>query len=234
MDSTIVAMDVAEARRRAERIRLLTTSIAENVAKVRDLVHEAKASQDHLALGYASWTAYLADLFGDEPLRLTRDVRRELVAELAEQGMSTRAIAPIVGASQKTVDRDVRESNDSPAPVAEVEPVAERWLDVGDGLHLNAATGEARFDAPTVTQVTETHTVKTVTGLDGKTYERKASAERRSSIVDDSRNAGWQLRKAVERIQRIAQDDRYGKNKVEVMAALQPHLDFASEVFTDL
>ena len=31
--------------------------------------------------------------------------------------MSARAIAPIVGASQKTVDRDVRESNDSPAPL---------------------------------------------------------------------------------------------------------------------
>lgn len=36
---------------------------------------------------------------------------------LANEGMSTRAIAPIVGASQKTVDRDIRgESFDSPAP----------------------------------------------------------------------------------------------------------------------
>jgi hypothetical protein len=37
-------------------------------------------------------------------------------ARLAGMGMSTRAIAPVVGASQKTVDRDLRESDDSPEP----------------------------------------------------------------------------------------------------------------------
>lgn len=55
-------------------------------------------------------------------MRLARDERRDMVRMLADEGMSTRAIAPIVGASQKTVDRDIRdsptESNDSDEPRA--------------------------------------------------------------------------------------------------------------------
>jgi len=49
----------------------------------------------------------MADVFADAPLRLERDARQELVAELASQGMSTRAIAPIVGVSNKTVHEDI-------------------------------------------------------------------------------------------------------------------------------
>lgn len=52
----------------------------------------------------------------DTPLmRLTRDQRQELVSELADQGMSTRAIAPIVGASVATVKRDVAPGSNEPS-----------------------------------------------------------------------------------------------------------------------
>ena len=44
----------------------------------------AKAGNAHLALGYKSWTAYLSDGLSDEPLRLARDERRELVGRLAD------------------------------------------------------------------------------------------------------------------------------------------------------
>ncbi len=44
--------------------------------------------------------------------------RRDLVAWLSGQGMSTRAIAPIVGVSKDTVHRDIAGvSNETPAPV---------------------------------------------------------------------------------------------------------------------
>ncbi len=228
---------VAAARRRAERIRLLTQTVSENVEKLRELVHEAKAADDHLALGYASWTAYLSDLFGDEPLRLTRDVRRELVAELAEQGMSARAIAPIVGVDRKTVDRDIAGGSYVPPAAAPAEfdplpplaPRADDWVE--PGIIVNPTTGEVV--EPTVIEHTVTEKTKTVIGLDGKTYERKPRTQNRRAITDDARDAGWALRKAAERIQAIAGDDRFGKNKAEVMAALQPHLDFAHEVLAD-
>lgn len=41
-------------------------------------------------------------------MRLSRDERRELVGELSNAGMSTRAIAPVVGAHFDTVARDVK------------------------------------------------------------------------------------------------------------------------------
>lgn len=46
-----------------------------------------------------------------------------IVSDLAEQGMSTRAIAPVVGANQATVVRDLgaRDANASPAE-APAEP----------------------------------------------------------------------------------------------------------------
>lgn len=40
-----------------------------------------------------------SDALGSEPMRLGCDERRELVDYLAGEGMSTRAIAPIVGAA---------------------------------------------------------------------------------------------------------------------------------------
>lgn len=161
-------LDLGDARRLTERIRLMAMTVGDNIDKLKGLVSEARESEVHVALGYASWTAYLADVLGETPMRLERDVRQELVAELSAQGMSTRAIAPIVGVSQKTVDRDVRESNDSPAePVPTAEPDS-YWSPETSFVGAHPITGEI-LDAPTT--VTETHTIKTVTGLDGKTYK---------------------------------------------------------------
>lgn len=110
-------MDVDAARRLTERIRLAATNYTDAKAKVLALVDEAKAGNAHLALGYKSWTAYLSDVLSDEPLRLARDDRAELSRDLADRGMSTRAIAPIVGADHVTVSRDIAKSTVAKATV---------------------------------------------------------------------------------------------------------------------
>lgn len=46
-------------------------------------------------------------------MRMAVDQRREAAKELAEEGLSQRAIAEVLGVAQKTVDRDLSESNDS-------------------------------------------------------------------------------------------------------------------------
>lgn len=48
---------------------------------------------------------------------------QELIGYLAGEGLSTRAIAPIVGVAHKTVARDLEApvSNDTPAPGSPVE-----------------------------------------------------------------------------------------------------------------
>jgi len=95
-----------EARRLTERIRYTALSVRDGVEKLQRLVAEAQSGQAHLALGYKSWTAYLAEVMGDEPLVLARDRRRDVVAWLAGEGMSTRAIGAVVGASVGTVHSD--------------------------------------------------------------------------------------------------------------------------------
>lgn len=170
-------LSVDGARRLTERIRLVAKNVADNVEKLRDLVSEARESDVHQVLGYASWTAYLKDVFGDEPLRLARDVRQELVAELSAQGMSARAIAPIVGVSASTVKTDVQVARTGHVKAADPRPM------------VNPSTGEVT-DEPRIT--TATHTVKTVTGLDGKKYmpmppKKSRSANRDLSIINDIR-----------------------------------------------
>ena len=112
MSTEIVTVDmtVDDARRLTQRIRLTAQNFIETKSKLISLVEQAKAGNAHLALGYASWTAYLSDVLGDEPLRLARDDRQEMVAILSAEGMSTRAIAPIVGVHHATVAEDIRES----------------------------------------------------------------------------------------------------------------------------
>lgn len=98
----------SDAERLTQRIRLVAGNAREALEKLHVLVDQARNGGAHAALGFASWTAYLQDALGQSPLRLDREQRRELVSYLAGEGMSTRAIAPIVGASQTTVVDDLR------------------------------------------------------------------------------------------------------------------------------
>lgn len=107
-------------QRLTQRIQLVAGTVRDNLFKLKNLVDEAKNSNVWSVLGFESWTAYLADTLGSEPMRLQRVERRELVDYLSGEGMSTRAIAPIVGADQATVVRDIaRDANASPEHGAE-------------------------------------------------------------------------------------------------------------------
>jgi hypothetical protein len=100
--------DDGSARRRAERIRLLFGHIADEWDKALTLLAEAAERRDWRSLGYPSWDEYLAGEFGEALHRLRPDHRREVVGVLVGEGMSTRAIAPIVGVSNKTVHKDMK------------------------------------------------------------------------------------------------------------------------------
>lgn len=113
-------LDEDHARALTERIRLTASTIRERWDRLVQLVEQAKAGEVADVLGYASWTAYLSDVLGGQ-MRLAGPERAEWVGYLTGQGMSTRAIAPIVGASPKTVARDAERareaSPETPAPV---------------------------------------------------------------------------------------------------------------------
>lgn len=242
--NAIQILSLSEAQRLTQRIRLIASSVREGLWKLRNLVEEAKHSNVWQMLGYASWTAYLADTLGAEPMRLGRDERQELVGYLSGEGMSTRAIAPIVAVDQKTVVNDLRrgEENSSPEMADIVDPATGEVIPLAfvnstEGefeVALAAARRESDLSQENVAAHLEAVTSsKPVMGLDGKEYTAKQT-RRRSSLVDDARNAGWQIRKAAERVQRIDSDDRFARNRVEILAALRPHIDYAIEIYTQL
>jgi hypothetical protein len=160
-------ISLSDARRLTERIRLMALTVGENIDKLKALVAEAKESESHIALGYASWQAYLADVLGETPMRLERDTRQALVAELTTQGMSTRAIAPIVGVDNATVHRDLgRVANATPAPA----PVVEQSWSPDTGFNAHPFTGE----------IIEPPAPRAVEGMDGKTYKMPTKKARRA------------------------------------------------------
>jgi hypothetical protein len=110
-------MSERDARQLTERIRLTARNLMDAKEKLLRLVDEAKAGNAHRVLGYESWPAYLADTLGDEPMRLARDDRKDMVLSLSERGMASRSIAPIVGASARQVRRDIAGGTNVPPDV---------------------------------------------------------------------------------------------------------------------
>jgi hypothetical protein len=123
IDAEIVEpLDKKSAEQLDRRIRLLVGTIHDQMAKLHELVAKAKRGNVHKALGFPSWTAYLADVFTVR-VRLEPEQRRELVGYLSGEGMSQRAIADVVGASVGAVNADLQGvQNRTP----EAEPVTGR------------------------------------------------------------------------------------------------------------
>lgn len=159
----IVDFDKAAAERRAERITLRLESIADNYNAVLPMIRESIEKRDDMALGYRSPGDYVADRFGQALSGLGIDVRRAVVGELTQAGLSTRAIAPVVGASFKTVARDIA------APVSGDTPQTPEPAARGE-----AVTGSGQTPGGEVTPATPPSATATprspVTGIDGKTY----------------------------------------------------------------
>ena len=220
----VATLTEAEARRLTERIRAALDRVSTAWADLGDRVTEAFQRRADLALGYDSWAEYAAaELRPSEGL--AADVRRQLVGMLTNHGMSTRAIAPVVGVSQDTVVKDrSRQVKDDLSPAAE---------------HVDTVTGEIVTEHTAAAQWAErmrtyVETPK-VTGLDGKTYTRpEPRTPARRPLVDSADDAGWELRRATEKLVRIVKDDRYQKNSDEVATRLRGHLINAIEVCQDL
>ena len=95
------------------------------MVRFRQLIARAKAKRIHEALGFKSWTAYVADVIGIEMTKLPVDDRRQIVALLAGEGIESTGDCAVVGVSQKTVDRDLDQvsHDDSPADRVITEPM---------------------------------------------------------------------------------------------------------------
>lgn len=95
-----------------EDARVLTDEIRVQMDAIAPLVTRAYKGRAWIALGYESWPEYVAGEFGG-PLRLGREDRKQVVAELRQAGLSTRGIGEALGVSNSTVHGDLGEVFDS-------------------------------------------------------------------------------------------------------------------------
>lgn len=173
-------LDAEAAEMRASFICSDLDHAADTFETAMGRMRAAIRDRDDLALGYRSPGDYLSDRFGGRLARLGVDLRREVVRELTEAGLSTRAIAPVVGTSFKTVARDIAApvSGDTPqtpvasatgaASLAEADP-----QDAPDEEQVTAAAAVPVSD-DSIASTPEAETPATprppVVGIDGKTY----------------------------------------------------------------
>ncbi len=183
-------------------------------SNIERLVAEAQVGEIHAELGFTSWTAYLADVVSQELPNISRQVdqRRRVIELLSDAGMSQRAIAQAVGVNQATVSRDQGVIADqvmhdaSPAAPAATRPDDTLTDEEADQLAEELIAAEP----------------KPVTGLDGKTYPATPAAPReprRKPIGDAFGTATFELKRSAERVVRLAQDDRFAKNKDQISGA---------------
>jgi hypothetical protein len=234
-----------EAERLTQRIALRLDSIADNYVAVMPLIREAIERNAYSALGYRSPGEYVSDRFGGSLSRLGVEVRREVVKELTAAGMSTRAIAPVVGVNNATVHRDLAHVADAtPEPdyvTDEADLIVDRHTgeilddpsDDTTGGDVTSATGPATPDAEATTEgerveladqpaPTAAAPRPSVVGLDGKTYTRpepaRTKAPPRRALTDQFFDAVYDLIKVAERVDRLAADDRFTQNAEKVAA----------------
>jgi lambda repressor-like predicted transcriptional regulator len=143
-----------------KRLRTQARAFDHRWQRLEPLIAEAKTRQIHKDLGFKSWPDYIADVTRTEMPNVSRHVddRRQVVALLAGEGMSQRAIADAVDVSQSTIRDDLAQvsRNHSPEPeTIDAEVVDE-----------DAAIVESHNSEPTP-----------ITGRDGKTYPRKPKPE---------------------------------------------------------
>jgi hypothetical protein len=179
--------DTSDASRRRDRIKLLLTSMTEQTSKVVAILEEAEANEDHLTLGYKSWTAYIAGEYAGLLSDLKLAQRREVVGSLTAIGMSTRAIAGVVGTSHKTVVKDLQGQ-----VVPEVPP---DLVDHQDGVdrHVTGMDGKS-YTVPSRPVV-------------------KPRKPHRGLLPNSYWNAVYDLDKAVRRLEKLHADDRFMANR---------------------
>ena len=114
-------MDKTEARRLTTEAQSEFRSAVAHHERGWRLVAEAIKAGGHAALGYRSASEHMEHEFAEVLAGLDASARRVAVHELSALGMSTRAIAPVVGVSQQHVSRDLRQVTPQVSP--EPEPL---------------------------------------------------------------------------------------------------------------
>ena len=188
-------------------------------------------------LGYGSWDEMREAEYGDMAVVAPRADRPQFVSRLRARGLTQQQIAGTLGASVGTVNSDLKFSSENEAR----EPITNARG------QQRPATYQRQPEPPTTDGVGTADTVEPLPPFDPATGELlddepepaprpkpNPPKPRRRPITDQARDAGWDLRKVTDRLERIIADDRYPRNKEEVATYLRGHLLHTVEVCQDL
>jgi transposase-like protein len=171
-----------------EQARALTDRIKIAVEGTWQLIREAYTSRTWAVLGYDTWDAYCTSEFGETRLKLPREERQEIVSSLRESGLSVRAIASATGVGVGTVHRELSTSSNVPNGTMPARVMTT------DGRTYPASITEEVVDAELVD-------------------EPVTPKVKRRPLPEAFTDAGRDLTRAAERLARLAEDDRFPKNR---------------------
>lgn len=259
---TLVDADTGEVVQQCtpEAARDLTDKIKLTVEGAWQLIKQAYETRAWASLGYSSWDDYCTREFGHVRLRLPREDRQETIVSLRDAGLSIRAISVATGNSKTTIQKDLGQvsrigtpgehatqqgggddgtasegdAGRTPDGEGRKAPTSDT-ADPGDGSHGHDV-GRPVPEPPPTRPDAQPDPEPRITGTDGKTYKSTAQKQtpRRASLPEAAEKAGWELRRATERLERIRGDDRFASNKEQVAAHWHGHLSYAIEVCQDL
>jgi len=241
--TAVVHPHAADADRRRQRIKRLLETMIQNRGKVLDLITEASENHDHIALGFKSWTDYVRTEYGGLLTRLTVEDRRETVLILSRTGLSTRAIAPIVGVGIGTVHRDLAGvpfgtpdveqvshnatsgseavEHETPQPVTSIATRRQGCVVCGRRVCTGDCPQDIRTDPPTQLvdgSLPARRGPDTVVGIDGKRYPApKPKPARRKPGQKATPGAFWdatyELRKKLTTLENVVKRDTFARNR---------------------
>lgn len=186
----------------AAQARALTDRIKVAVEGTWLLIQEAYTSRAWHVLGYESWDAYCSAEFGTSRLRLPREERQEVVSSLREIGMSYPAIAVATGLGVGTVHRAASTFPDGKVEQPEVV------------TGTNGKKYAATRPAPPSGRDAELLAGADCTPVaEPEPPAPAAPKPKRRPLPDAFADAARDLARAAERLTRITDDDRFGKNR---------------------
>jgi hypothetical protein len=193
----------------------ITSAIRTGLVAVWDKVAAAYHGRAWVPLGYDSWDDYCHSEFDGSRIRIPREQREDIVTSLRDEGLSLRSIASATGQSHETVRKDAMAGVKKLTPAMATSPASDPPRPVSQFGEMVAEI------AATTTTDEPVHPMPRVVGRDGKSYAATANVvvnvevvnppapRRRRPLPDACNNAVWELRRAVERLERLRTDDRY-------------------------
>ncbi|MGW0245514.1 hypothetical protein ACWDYH_02630 [Nocardia goodfellowii] len=185
----------------AETARELTDRIRSHVEAAWELIQQAYLTRAWAALGYDSWDDYCVREFDRARIRIPREERAEVVASLREIGMSTRAIAAATGVSKGTIQNDLSGGQNCP-PDAVTGADGKTYQPKPLASELGSSDGTDR-----------TGPDEFLFGADPSASDSGAEPppRKRLPITESFDVARRELLADTKRLQRLVEDERFGK-----------------------